>query len=65
MTQVHSKYRHKKRGGIYNYISHASVQAEHPIKEGDKVVVYTGENGQMWVRPHHEFHDGRFEPVAG
>lgn len=54
-------HRHKKRGTTYRAVSDADVQASEPIREGDPVVVYQGEDGRYWVRPRAEFHDGRFE----
>jgi hypothetical protein len=31
--------------------------------DGALLVLYRGEDGKMWARQEHEFHDGRFEPL--
>lgn len=68
-------HRHIKRGTLYEAIGVAKVQisSAHPkarstetriLLEWDEVVVYRGEDGQLWVRPVDEFHrQGRFEEV--
>lgn len=58
-----SIWKHKKRGTAYVEIARAEVQASGPIKEGDVLVVYRGEDGKTWCRPVSEFEDGRFEKV--
>jgi hypothetical protein len=56
-------YRHFK-GGLYRLLHHALYEPS-----GELVVVYQGEDGKVWVRPHSVFNqlmgDGRrrFEPV--
>lgn len=58
------RVRHLKRGTEYEVLGRASVQASHPIQEGDTVVVYRGEaDGALWARPADEFEDGRFESL--
>lgn len=62
-----ARYRHKKRGSTYTVISddaQSQVVGE-SISEGDRVVVYRSDvDGSVWVRPHSEFHDGRFEKLS-
>lgn len=59
---VDAWYRHLKRKTLYVAMGLANVQASHPIKEGDSVVVYRSvEDGSLTVRPEGEFLDGRFE----
>jgi hypothetical protein len=58
-----TRYRHKKRGTVYEYIGTAKVQALVPVEENDVVAIYRGENGCLWVRPIAEFKDGRFEQL--
>ena len=60
-----SKWRHKKRGTIYTEIGRARFQSQHNgrLADGEALIVYQGEDGQLWVRPKHEFLDGRFERV--
>lgn len=57
------KAKHLKRGTTYDIIGTAEIQTSgDPIKEGDAVTVYRShETGKLWVRPLHEFYDGRFE----
>lgn len=35
-----------------------------PLHDGDRVVVYQGAKGELWVRFPDEFNDGRFEPLS-
>lgn len=59
-----TRWQHVKRGTTYEEIGQARVQSDHPIKEGDLVVVYRAEiAGVLWVRPYDEFHDGRFKKI--
>ncbi len=59
------KFRHRTRGGIYEIVGNASLQnaGMFNLREGDNLVIYRGEDGRLWARPHVEFYDGRFEPV--
>lgn len=59
-----TRWRHKKRGSFYTEVGIASVQSAHPIVEGDRLVIYLNEAGELWARPQAEFEDGRFEKVA-
>lgn len=52
--------KHKKRGSIYSVLGYAELQSGFPIEEGQRLVVYRGEDGKLWARPEQEFHDGRF-----
>lgn len=56
-------YTHIRRGGLYAFLGVAKVQSAAPITESDAVCVYRGGDGQLWVRPSKEFHDGRFRVV--
>lgn len=56
------RYQHSKRGTFYDVIGQAGVQGS--LFEGDPALVYRGDDGELWVRHHDEFHDGRFEQVA-
>lgn len=60
------RWKHKERGTTYERIGGALVQNSGGgrICEGDVLTVYRGEDGQLWARPSHEFHDGRFERVT-
>lgn len=56
-------HRHKKRGTTYTIIGTGKVQTEVPLKDYDRVVVYIGDERDIWVRPVDEFNDGRFEEL--
>ncbi len=60
-----TRWRHKKRGSIYIEIGRAKLQASDTggMSDNQPMVVYRGEDGQLWVRPEDEFNDGRFELV--
>lgn len=49
-------HRHVKTGGLYMVI-YTTAFIE---KTMTRAVVYQGMDGQVWVRPCSEFHDGRF-----
>lgn len=66
------RVRHKARQTDYAVIAHeAEMQVStgpidrgqhvREIRDGDKLVVYTGADGKTWARFSDEFHDGRFE----
>lgn len=52
--------KHLKRGTEYKVLGYAELQSGFPVEEGQRLVVYCGDDGKMWVRPAQEFHDGRF-----
>ncbi|MER2635178.1 MAG: hypothetical protein ABTQ30_15130 [Rhizobiaceae bacterium] len=56
-------FRHVKRGSCYREIARAELQASRPLREGDTLVVYAGDDGKVWCRLDIEFDDGRFEEV--
>lgn len=60
------RYQHVKRGTVYEVVGEAKVQdaGDRGIVEGDVVVVYRGDDGQLWAREYSEFHDGRFAALA-
>lgn len=60
-TPAPARYRHKKRGTLYDIVGTAELQAEQPQAEHAKLVIYRGDDGKLWARNSAEFHDGRFE----
>jgi hypothetical protein len=63
--EQHMKWRHKNCGTTYNIIGVAALQTANPsaLCDNKVVVVYQGEDGQLWVRASDEFHDGRYEKI--
>jgi len=61
-----ARWKHKKRGTIYEVLGVASVQqaTDQQLYDFAPVVVYRGEDGMLWVRHEREFMDGRFERVS-
>lgn len=57
------RWRHKERGTHYTEIGIASLQTVGQLTEGCNLMVYRGDDGQLWARPEREFMDGRFEAV--
>lgn len=56
------KFKHVKTGGIYEILATGLIEATLM-----PCVIYSGNDGTVWVRPHDEFNDGRFvliEPEA-
>lgn len=58
------QWRHKKRGTTYAEIGTLIVQAAQPVNDGEPLLVYIGEKGDLYGRPPVEFADGRFEAVS-
>jgi hypothetical protein len=56
-------HRHKKRGSTYQVIATGRLQVDGDL-DMEKVTVYRGEDGDVWIRPDYEFNDGRFEALA-
>lgn len=59
-------WKHRKRGTTYYEIGTAELQLStgNPLREGAVLVIYKGSQGELWARPHEEFHDGRFEHIS-
>jgi hypothetical protein len=64
------RVRHVKRGSTYLVLGEAEIQISKgkglrgnfaQIKEGDRLVIYQGEDGKLWARFPDDFKDGRFE----
>lgn len=51
-------WRHKKTGGRYTLLAFGKMESDL-----SPVVIYYGEHDDVWVRPHAQFFDGRFEKV--
>lgn len=56
-------HRHVKRGSHYMHLATAKMQTSGHIEDMQSVEVYQAEDGEWWVRPSHEFNDGRFEEI--
>lgn len=54
-----ARWRHVRSQRPYTMLAGAIAQGD--IREGQAVVVYAGQNSDLHVRAHEEFHDGRFE----
>lgn len=73
---VPERVRHLKTGGEYEVLGEAEVQlskptqgvfsvaACRPVREGERLTVYRGKDGQLWGRFTDEFRDGRFETIT-
>jgi hypothetical protein len=59
-------YKHRKRGTEYSVLGEGMLQVENDEKLEDysSVVIYKGDDGQLWVRSRDKFHDGRFEKIV-
>lgn len=57
-------WRHIKRGTLYREIGAAFLQCSEAPADRVALVIYRGDDGVMWARPHDEFYDGRFERVT-
>jgi hypothetical protein len=56
-----AKWRHARRGTTYEVVGEGRFQADSGKYDDGTVVIYRGDDGQVWVRPWVEFMDGRFE----
>ena len=64
ITFSKGKYKHKN-GGVYELIDEGYVQTSEPLIDYDEVVVYKSvSDGKIWIRPKHEFFDGRFTEIS-
>jgi hypothetical protein len=61
--RVMDTWRHKKRGTVYTEVGTAVLQSAAPIGDSERLMIYRGEDGQLWARPFSEFMDGRFERI--
>jgi len=58
------RFIHRKRGTTYTEIGRGLLQSDQPLEDMAVVVLYRSEkDGSLWVRPPHEFDDGRFREV--
>ena len=48
-----------KKGGAYRHLYNGILEVDRSA-----VVIYDDRDGRVWVRPHDEFHDGRFSPLT-
>lgn len=65
MTDVGKRYRHKVRGSTYTVMGEVTLQTSARVSDGAQLTVYSAdETGELWVRPSHEFYDGRFEETG-
>ena len=61
---VSSRWRHKKRGTEYTFLSVVKMQCSANRNFDDvELVLYQGDDGQLWTRLKYEFFDGRFEAI--
>lgn len=57
-------FHHKKSGGDYTIVGVANLQSMVAIAEPTQLVVYRAHSdSSLWVRPHSEFFDGRFQEL--
>jgi hypothetical protein len=60
-TMGGEKYRHVKRGTVYEVVGTAELQTtDGALVDGSSLIVYRGDDGRLWAREEGEFHDGRF-----
>lgn len=57
------RVRHKKRGTEYTVMARGRLQVDGDL-DNEKVVIYSGDDDQVWCRPEYEFNDGRFEDIT-
>lgn len=62
MSNWEPTHRHKKRGSTYRVLSkHATLQINDDNLDMMPMTIYQAQDMSIWVRPTHEFEDGRFE----
>ena len=62
-----ARWWHVKRGTTYEEVGRAELQksgVSYTLIEGDKLVIYRGQDGKLWARDAQEFDDGRFARLA-
>lgn len=57
-------HRHVGRGTVYTVVGEATLQTTIELYDYEPLVIYRGEDGQLWARPTSEFNDGRFEALT-
>ena len=58
------RWQHVNRGTSYEVIGIAELQAGQPQFEHAELVIYRGDDGELWARNSAEFADGRFTLAA-
>lgn len=57
------RYRHAKRGTEYRLVARATLQTSVPLSDYAPLIIYQGDNKDVWARSEGEFFDGRFELI--
>lgn len=67
MVKSVERYKHIKRGTVYEVVGRAELQVATFVRpgEGHVLVVYRGDDGKLWAREESEFMDGRFSAIEG
>jgi hypothetical protein len=60
-VEIGQRWKHKKRGTFYVVTKIGTLQCSDSEFDDKPVVIYTGDNGNVYARPYAEFIDGRFE----
>ena len=63
-TEPLARVTHLGRGTSYDVIQREAIlQTTRPLADGDRVVIYRGDDGSLWPRRQEDFDDGRFRPL--